>query len=233
MDPDFAKLLGGAFLLSVWHGLIPNHWMPFLLLGRDRKWDTSRIVLITLLGGAAHLSSTVLIGVAIGFAGYALSRWYEEVLRWAAPVILASVGLWMLWRGHGCRHDHPDEQHGADNHTSPDHGHDKNQTLYYHGHYHFSARDLATIGTLCAMMFFSPCLELEAYYPVAAHFGWAGIVAVSLIYMIVTVSTMMCMAGFAAKSLERSRWSFLARHEAKLSGGLLIVLGVVWLLFPL
>jgi len=233
MDSNLVTLLGGAFLLSLLHGLIPNHWVPFVLLGRERKWETGRIVLVTLLGGAAHLSSTVLVGVAIGIAGYALSLWFETVLRWAAPVILAAVGLWVLWRGHGCHDEHRyGEEHPAEG-LSHNQAHDQASHLRYHGHYHFSVRDLRTIGTLCAMMFLSPCLELEAYYPVAAHRGWLGIIAVSVVYMIVTVGVMMTMAGFAARSLEQLRWSFLSRHETKLSGALLVALGLVWLLFPL
>jgi ABC-type nickel/cobalt efflux system permease component RcnA len=231
MDSNLIGLLGGAFLLSCLHGLIPNHWVPFVILGRDRKWDTSRIVLVTLLGGVAHLSSTVLIGVAIGIAGYAISLRYEAILRWAAPAILAAAGLWILLRGH-------DRRHGAEHaeaDPSHDQGHDKACESHHQDHTHFplGTRDLVAIGTLCAMMFLSPCLELEAYYPVAAHRGWLGIATVSVVYMIVTVGVMMVMAGFAARSLEQVRWSFLARHERQLSGGLLIALGVVWLLFPL
>jgi ABC-type nickel/cobalt efflux system permease component RcnA len=234
MDSNLITLLAGAFLLSCLHGLIPNHWAPFVVLGRDRQWDSGRIALVTLVGGAAHLSSTVLIGVAIGVAGYALTLWYEAVMRWAAPVILVAAGLWILRRGdhrHGRRRD--DEPSRDDDH--PEHCDDESCHVHHpeHSHFHFGPHDLATIGTLCAVMFLSPCLELETYYAVAARRGWLGIATVSVIYMVVTVAVMTAMAGFAAKSLEQVRWPFLARHEHKISGGLLIALGLVWLAFPL
>jgi len=232
MDSNLITLLGGAFLLSCLHGLIPNHWMPFVILGRDRKWDTGRIVFATFLGGTAHLASTVAIGVAIGLAGYALNLWYEAIIRWAAPVILISAGFWILWRGHRHAHRHGNGNSHDDDHPYQECRDDKCQ-LHHHGRYHFGARDLATIGALCAMLFFSPCLELEAYYVVAARRGWLGIISVSAVYMVVALGVMMAVAGFAAKGLEKVRWSFLARYERQLSGGLLIVLGVVWLLFPL
>lgn len=83
------------------------------------------------------------------------------------------------------------------------------------------------------MMFLSPCLEMELYYVVAAGLGWTGIAVVSIIYMTITVSTMIALVAAAAKGLERVRWTFLEHREGQLSGGLLILLGLAWLAFPL
>ena len=78
------------------------------------------------------------------------------------------------------------------------------------------------------MMFFSPCLELEAYYlPAAAH-GWPGILAVSAAFLTVTVGLMLVFVSLASGGISRVHWRFLERHESAINGGVLIGLGVVW-----
>ena len=224
MDTNLATILGSAVLLSLFHGMIPSHWMPFVVMGRDRGWNVGRTVRVAFVGGVAHLTSTVMIGVAIGVAGYALSLRYEAIMRWGAPAILIAFGLWVLFRGHSHHHVGCEEVHAHSPEEAQPH---------HHHHSHLDTRDVATIGALCAVMFLSPCIELEVFYTVAAHRGWIGILSVSVIYMVVTVGVMMTFVGLAARGLETVRWAFLARHERKLSGGLLIALGVVWLAFPL
>jgi len=228
---DLITLLGGAVLLSFLHGLIPSHWVPFVVLGRDRKWTRGRTVFATLLGGVAHLSSTVLIGVLIGALGYALTNWYEAVMRWLGPAILACIGGWIFLRGHRCHH----HLHAGEEPAGHDHDHDHQPTADATctcGHDHFDGHDVAALGALCAMMFVSPCLELEFYYLAAARRGWLGIASVSVVYMIVTVGVMMTMVALATKGLEQLRWAFLTRHERHLSGGLLVLLGLVWAIYP-
>jgi ABC-type nickel/cobalt efflux system permease component RcnA len=228
---DLITLLGGALLLSFLHGLIPSHWVPFVVLGRDRRWARGRIVFATLLGGVAHLSSTVMIGVMIGALGYALSQSYEATMRWVGPVILIGIGGWIFWRGHSCHHPHHAGEHSAGGDHDHDHQPAANGTCTC-GHDRFDGHDIAALGALCAMMFFSPCLELEFYYLVAVRRGWLGIASVSVVYMIVTVGVMMAMVALAAKGLEELRWAFLTRHERRLSGGLLVLLGLVWVIYP-
>jgi len=258
-----------AMALGFLHALIPNHWIPFVLLGHQRGWRTSRILFVTFLGGTAHLASTVLIGVAIGVLGLAMNVWFEKtMLRWISPGILMGVGVWVLLRGHrhlhgagpqehhhahapeyalAAAHDegnhapaeahdhggHGDERAPAEAHDHEAHAHEDAAAEHVHAVGTFSTRDFATLGALLAMMFFSPCVELEAYYLVAARHGWAGIWLVSAIYLVVTVSVLVVVVGVAAKGLEHVRWPFLERYEALLSGGLLILLGVIWMIFPL
>jgi len=243
--PDLITLLGGALLLSFLHGLIPNHWIPFVLLGRDRGWRSGRMVFVTFLGGTAHLSSTILVGVAIGIAGLALSVRYEAVMRWAAPIILMAAGLWIMARGHGHHHAHQhDDPHAHDHAHGYDRGHDHEAGAPAHagdhaaGHAHphdnppATASDVTTVAALCAMMFLSPCLELEAYYAIAYRNGWLGIASVSAIYLVVTVGVMMTLVALSAKGLGLLRWSFFERNERKISGAVLILLGLAWLAFP-
>ena len=84
------------------------------------------------------------------------------------------------------------------------------------------------MGGLVVMMFFSPCLELEAYYLPAAEHGWLGILAVSAAFLTVTVSLMLLFVWLASEGVNRLRWGFLQRHERLINGGILMAVGVLW-----
>ena len=75
-------------------------------------------------------------------------------------------------------------------------------------------------------MFLSPCLEIEAYYFQAATAGWSGILMVSAVYVIVTVSGMLLLVFLASKGVRAIQSHFLDHHEKLLSGIVLILLGI-------
>jgi hypothetical protein len=76
-------------------------------------------------------------------------------------------------------------------------------------------------------MFFSPCLEIEAYYFTAGALGWGGIAVVSTVYLIVTVLGMLLLVDLGRKGVEKIKWHFLEHHEKRVTGSVLIVLGII------
>jgi hypothetical protein len=80
-------------------------------------------------------------------------------------------------------------------------------------------------------MFFSPCLEIEAYYFTAGALGRLGIATVSIIYVVVTVLGMLLLVDLGRRGIEKVRLHFLEHHEKGVTGVVLIVLGVLARLF--
>jgi hypothetical protein len=76
-------------------------------------------------------------------------------------------------------------------------------------------------------MFFSPCIEIEAYYFAAGTLGWGGIITVSLVYLVVTVLGMVVLVDLGLRGAKRIRSHFLEHHERKAVGLALIGLGVI------
>jgi len=76
-------------------------------------------------------------------------------------------------------------------------------------------------------MFLSPCIELEAYYFHAGTLGWAGIFVVSAVYALVTPSLMVTLVFLGSKGLDRFNWHFLEHHMRKITGIILIALGLM------
>jgi len=78
-------------------------------------------------------------------------------------------------------------------------------------------------------MFFSPCVEIEAYYFTAGQFGWTGIMLLSAIYLFVTVLVMIIIVDLSRKSLDvlNKKLHFLEHYEKLITGVILILLGVL------
>ena len=76
-------------------------------------------------------------------------------------------------------------------------------------------------------MFFSPCIEIEAYYFNAGLLGWAGIWIVSVIYLLVTVLGMVLLVDLGLRGAKKIRSHFLDHHEKMITGIVLVVLGIV------
>ena len=229
-------LVGGA-ALSVIHALIPNHWLPFVLLGASQRWSRSRLVAITALGGFFHVLSTILIGVFVGLAGYELSRRQEMVTQFIAPAILVALGVGLiianqLGRGHRHRHflpyehDHEDAAHTAHAHEDGGDAHPLSHRQSQSAATLTHRQATVSVAGIVAAMFFSPCIELEAYYFWAGGLGWFGIGALSAVYLVVTVGLMIVLVVVATERFGK-RLRFLEHHERLVVGAIFVVLGVV------
>ena len=202
------QIISGSFLLSIIHASIPNHWLPMITLGKTEKWSHHETLRATGIIGFAHISSTVLIGLLVGFAGFKLSEIYENLMHWIAPAVLIGIGLIYI----------------LINILHKNHAH-------HHHHYKINNQKkrsrAAIIGSMAFAMFFSPCLELEAYYLQAGTMGWTGIAIASVIYMTITVSMMVLLVHLGSKGFDKLNWHFIEHHEKLIAGFVLIALGLM------
>lgn len=202
-----SQIIAGAFLLSIVHASIPNHWIPLVALSKAEKWNEKLTLGITVIAGFAHTLSTIIIGIIVGFFGYKLSDSYSFIVGVIAPSILILLGIIYLslsFRDNNHRH-HSHE-------INIDEGKKKTTA--------------AIILTLIISMFFSPCLEIEAYFFVASKLGWEGIIAVSVIYTFITIAGMLLLVWLGMKGVKKIKSHFLEYHEKTITGIILIVLGI-------
>jgi len=89
---------------------------------------------------------------------------------------------------------------------------------------------VSIVASLSLAMFFSPCIEIEAYYLQAGVVGWFGIVTVSTIYLLVTVAGMMTLVHFGLTGARHIRAHYLEQHERQITGLVLIGLGLLTLM---
>jgi putative Mn2+ efflux pump MntP len=201
------QIVLGSLLLSALHAAIPNHWIPLVAIARSEGWTRSETLTFTGITGLAHVTSTILIGVVAGLLGHGLSTRYSAVASVVAPAVLIGLGLIYLaleLRGRAHHHGHLKPPERAD-----------------------AASRLSLVATLSAAMFFSPCIEIEAYYFTAGTLGAPAIVAVSLVYLVVTVGGMILLVDLGLKGASKMQSHFLEHHERAVTGLVLVGLGLL------
>ncbi|GAA4465046.1 hypothetical protein GCM10023189_45160 [Nibrella saemangeumensis] len=201
------NLIVGSILLGAVHAAIPNHWLPVALLGRSEGWSQRETVGVVALSGFFHTLSTVVLGVAIGAIGMEVSVRLEAQTRLVASLLLVFMGLIYF------------AMHDA-NAGSPDRPHE-------HVPRGLAGRSKATIiTTLSVTMLFSPCLEIETFFFTAGTLGWPAITMLAVAYTVVTIACMVGLTALSYRGLARLNWHWLDHHEKRITGGILIALGI-------
>jgi len=198
----------GSLVLSLIHASIPNHWIPLLAIGKTEKWTLKETLTATAITGFAHTLSTIIVGIIVGFIGIKLSGSYRLVMSYVAPFILILIGtIYMIMDL--IQHDH--HHHHTEFESS------KTQTR----------SKIAILFSLSLAMFLTPCIEIEAYYFQAGMIGWKGIIIVSAVYTVTTVSLMLLLVFIGYKSAQRFRFHALEHHEKLFTGSVLLALGLL------
>jgi hypothetical protein len=197
------SILVGSLLISLLHGLIPSHWLPVIAIGRKENWGLVETEKITFIAGLAHVLSTVIIGIFFGVIGLQLSDSLKSYTHIIAPSVLILIGFYFI------------RQH------------------YVHHHFHLQNQKTAgkpkreIIAALLLAMFLSPCLEIEGYFLLAGSYGWWLVVAIAVLYSVVSISGMMIWIRLAYKGLLKLNWHKWEHNAGLISGGVLIATGVL------
>jgi hypothetical protein len=206
------ELILGATLLSLAHAVIPNHWLPIVAIAHTENWSLNRTRLAALVSGGAHILSTIIIGIFVGILGMVIMDKMETVGKLVAPAVLLGLGAYNIVEYLRCK--------GMHTHHHKEFKLDKNSKRF------FMILLPITIG-----MFFSPCIELEAYYLQAASLGWKGVITVSLVYFVVTLCGIMLLVDFGLRGVESVKWQFLEHREQLITGSVLVIIGLSFILF--
>lgn len=196
----------GSIALSIIHALIPNHWLPLVAIGKAERWTQRETISATLIVAYAHIASTVIIGITVGFIGYKLSDAFTVISKVFAPLVLVVLGLVYIILDIR-RNGHHNHSHYAINKSNKSR--------------------LAILTSLGLAMFLSPCIELEAYYFQAGTQGWPGILTVSAVYAVITPILIVLLVFLGLKGISKFNWDFLEHHIRKITGAILIILGIL------
>lgn len=201
------QILLGSFILSIIHAAIPNHWLPIITLAKTEGWSEKQSIVTTVITGISHTLSTVIIGIIVGITGYTLASNYEIISRTVAPAILLILGLLYIVLDFRANQHHSHKAHFTTK---------GKQTKY-----------TAILISLSLAMFLTPCAEVEAYYFQAGTRGWTGIAIVSLVYVVVTLLSMLLLVYLGLKGMKKFNFHFLEHHEKLITGLVLCILGLL------
>lgn len=218
-----------AASIAFFHTLLgPDHYLPFTAMSRAGKWSISKTLTITALCGIGHVGSSVLLGLFGAGLGISLSRlevvesFRGDLAAWCLLTfgLLYTVwGLRQAFRNKPHTHSHTHEDGTLHSHT---HVHHK-QHLHVHQKEDVSS---LTPWILFTIFVFGPCEPLIPIlmYP-AAKISVFGMLLVTLVFTLVTISTMLGLVFVSSYGIERSPFFKLERFSHSLAGGTIFLCG--------
>jgi len=101
MSQELQILLVSAASIGFFHTLFgPDHYLPFIMIGKAREWKMSKVLSLTLLCGIGHILSSVVVGlIGIGLEMQVEKlNWFESFRGNLAAWALIAFGLlYALW----------------------------------------------------------------------------------------------------------------------------------------
>jgi hypothetical protein len=194
----------GTIVLAMVHALIPNHWLPLVAVAKAEKWKPKEVNLITLLAALAHVTGTVALGVVLGVIGKELVRDYGNTVYVASSLLLIVFGLIYFTV------------------NLPHHHHNSQQDVVA---YKRSKRKWILI--FIVMMFLSPCLEVESLFLSAGAYGMSAVFMLSFIYAAVSITGILLLVNLGYKGTKLLSAHFIEHHEKRISGIVLILVGII------
>lgn len=206
--------------MAFFHAAIPTHWLPFVLVARERGWTRGKTLAVTALAGLGHVTLTSLLGLGIAWFGFQLEEKVEAFPWIAGGMLLLFAGYYgyRQLRGHGICHHHPPGSH----HHASEHCHEEKEVSHWQEEMKDSplvsqrASEWAAISGLFVMLTLSPCEASLGIYLSAVQFGWRGFFVLSGILAFATLAGMTLFTWLALLGFDRVRLKRFERYEAGL-----------------
>lgn len=218
-------LIVSAGSLGFVHTILgPDHYLPFIVLSKARKWSTPKTMWITFISGIGHVGSSVIIGL-VGIAmGISLSRleaiesFRGELVGW----LLFSFGILYTFYGLYKYIRHSNHMHLPkflvpkkirDIQHLPTEESDKDNTKL-------------TPWLLFLIFVFGPCEVLIPMLIFPAYENSAfGMLAVALVFGIATIGTMMLAVWIGHKGTVLVRFRKHERYWHLIAGLIILISG--------
>jgi hypothetical protein len=205
MSQQALLLVLAVIAVGVLHTLVPDHWVPITLLARTRHWTRAQTARAAFGAGLGHTLSTLAIGLLVWVAGVAFAARFGNLVSVLSSVALIAFGAWIAigaWRE---LRAHP--------------GHDE------HEHHSAGART-----SLMLILGSSPMVEGIPAFFAAAKFGPGLIALMSLCFAVSTIATYVALCTISRSALERLHLGPLERYGEVLSGAVIMLVGIVFIL---
>lgn len=219
-----------AASIGFFHTLFgPDHYLPFVVMSRARKWSRFKTAWITFLCGLGHIASSVLLGM-IGIAfGTAVSKlelvesFRGNIAAWALIVFGLVYFVWGLRRAIRNRsHEHLHMHSDGSAHLH-EHVHTKE-----HAHIHEKKGKVnITPWILFTIFVLGPCEPLIPIlmYPAAKN-SRGGLLLVTAVFGGVTILTMLSIVLIATLGVNLLPLKKIERYTHALAGGAIFLCGL-------
>ncbi len=230
MSYEVMILVGTAAFIGFVHTLFgPDHYLPFIVMGKARRWSLFKTLRVTFLCGVGHVGSSVLlgfVGIALGIAVTNLVDIESFRGNLAAWALIAFGLVYFVWGMRRAWKNQP-HQHVHAHADGQVHVHPHQHT---HEHAHVHERDHSqniTPWVLFTIFVLGPCeplIPILMYPAVKENLG--GLILVTLTFGAVTILTMMSIVWVSSLGLSRLPMKTMERYTHALAGGSICLCGL-------
>ena len=249
--PGFSTLLVTAALLAATHALSPDHWFPFVAIGRANAWKGSRVLGLAFLAAMGHVTSSVIVSLLTVFAEKGAPHEVAEMLHEVTPTLLIVFGAgyalasWFKLRSSRHGHSHGlsflNRKLGVDPHDYELHEHDDRSDCaedHHHEEAHCDCPKLpgAHMSTraawgLVVILGLTPCIALVPLAFAARGYGPSGVATVVVVFACSAIVSILAATWLALRGLRLIRLGFFDRYSGIVAGMLILLIGVAGHLF--
>ena len=202
----------------------PDHYLPFIVLSKAKKWSANKTIFVTMICGIGHVLSSVIFGFAGIALGWSLSRigWFNNargsLARWL--MFLSGMGftIYAIVQFKRNRfHKHFD----FSNNEIVVYGHKDGETV------HPSQKRVVTPWLLFIIFLLGPCEPLIPLlsFP-AAKQSIASIVIIVAVFTLFTLITMVVMVLSGYYGVSFLKLSKLEKYSYLLAGTTVTICGM-------
>ncbi|MDD5570360.1 MAG: sulfite exporter TauE/SafE family protein [Bacteroidales bacterium] len=235
MSEALILLVITAASIGFFHTLTgPDHYVPFIVMSKARKWSLAKTIWITILCGIGHVGSSVIIGL-IGIAtGIVVAKlefiegYRGNIAAWIFILFGLVYFIWGLWKAyknkpHKHFHIHDDNEVYLHKHS---HEHSHDGETHHHTHKEEKKINL-TPWVLFTVFVFGPCEPLIPIlmYP-AAQESISGMLIVTIVFSFFTIATMLTIVLISLFGFNFIPMHRMERYMHAIAGGTILICGL-------
>lgn len=247
VSPEIFLLCTTAATIGLVHtALGPDHYLPFVMMAKVRRWSLNKTIWITVLSGLGHVLSSVLLGILGIYLGAEvmklefLEAWRGSIAAWLLIGFGFAYFIWGIWRAlknkkhshihvheGGVIHEHKHSHIGLHTHVHDSaEMHTSRAPFAAHHHHGPAVRDL-TPWILFTIFVLGPCEPLIPLlmYP-AAKSSISGMYLVATVFSIVTILTMVAIVLFGYWGVSFLKLGKLERFTHAIAGATISLSGL-------
>ena len=233
-------LVATVAAVGVLHTLVPDHWAPIVVIGRQQGWSIARTARAAAVAGFGHVTTTLALGAVLWAVGAALAVRYGHLVDVAAAVALIAFGIWIGWAGWRELHDEHGHGHAHHGHAHVHRHAEGTQHVHWHEHHDddlhavdggvavLHEHDHAVAGRTALLLILgsSPMIEGIPAFFAASTYGAALLAIMAVVFAAATIVTYVAVSSVAVAGLQRVSLGPLERYGEVLSGAFVALVGV-------
>lgn len=207
-------LVGAVVAVGILHTLVPDHWLPIAVVARQFRWTRIQTARAAAVAGIGHTLSTLAIGAVVWLAGLALALRLGNLVSILAGIALIVLGVWIA--AASLREMHLWRRSGRELEGRLDLANGEPRSLRL---------------ALLLILGSSPMVEGIPVFFAAARFGIGLLAVMAACLAISTIATYVALCVGSHLAMQSASFGPLERYGEVLSGALVAIVGIVFLVW--